>query len=176
MATIFSHPAPVVALGLALGAVTLPKRLLLFGLLCTVLPDLDVVGFRLGISYADVLGHRGLSHSLLFALIVGLGGALIAPWLRCGRLAAFGLGFAAVASHIALDALTDGGLGVAAFWPVDETRYFFDWRPIRVSPFSPRALLSQRGLEVMLSELRWIWVPSLAAAGAIWLARRRTRP
>lgn len=171
MPTILSHAAPIVAFGTALGA-GLPFRLLLFGLFCAVLPDMDVIGFRLGINYADVLGHRGLSHSLLFALSMGLIGAVFAPWLRCSRMAAFGLGTLAVCSHIALDALTDGGLGVAAFWPLDQTRYFFDWRPIRVSPFSPRAFLSQRGLEVLLSELRWVWLPCLATGLFIRLLRQ----
>lgn len=165
MPTIFTHPAPIVALSTALGAV-LPFRLMLFGLVCVVLPDLDVIGFRLGVNYADVLGHRGFSHSLFFALCAGLAGTFLAPWLRCSRLAALGVGVLAVCSHIALDALTDGGLGVAVLWPLDQTRYFFEWRPIRVSPFSPRALMSQRGLEVLFSELRWVWLPCLAAGVA----------
>lgn len=173
MPTIFSHPIPIVALGVALGTTRFPVRLLLFGLFCAVLPDLDVIGFRLGVRYADVLGHRGFSHSLLFALAVGVVGALIAPWLHSSRIAAFMLGFLAVTSHIALDALTDGGLGVAVFWPVDQTRYFFDWRPIRVSPFSPRVLMSQRGLEVLYSELRWIWLPCLVTGGLVRLLWRR---
>lgn len=172
MPTIFTHPAPIAALSTALGA-GLPFRLLLFGLFCTVLPDLDVIGFRFGIKYADVLGHRGLSHSLVFALCVGFVGSFLAPWLRCSRLAAFGVAVLAVTSHIALDALTDGGLGVAVFWPVEQTRYFFDWRPIRVSPFSARALMSQRGLEVFFSELRWVWLPCLAAGLAVRLMWRQ---
>ena len=32
-----------------------------------LLPDADVIGFALGIHYGDLFGHRGLSHSLLFA-------------------------------------------------------------------------------------------------------------
>ena len=39
-----------------------------------------------------------------------------------------------MASHGVLDALTDGGPGVAFLAPFDDTRYFFPWRPIRVSP------------------------------------------
>lgn len=186
MPTIFSHPAPVVALSAALGA-HCPLRLILFGIVCTLLPDMDVIGFRMGVKYADVLGHRGATHSLVFALSIGLVGAFFAPWLRSSRVAAFGTAFLAVVSHIVLDALTNGGLGVAAFWPVDQTRYFFDWRPIQVSPFSPKALMSQRGLSVLLSELRWVWLPCLSAGilarllwwfgGAIaqlWGAERRS--
>ena len=79
MPTVFSHPAPVLALAAALGSRVVPARLLLFGVFCAVLPDLDVIGFKLGIRYADLLGHRGFSHSLLFALFMGLFGAALAP-------------------------------------------------------------------------------------------------
>ena len=43
---------------------------------------------------------------------------------------------------------------------------FFPTRPIRVSPFGLKGLLSQRGLSVMLSELRWVWAPCLAVIAA----------
>jgi inner membrane protein len=161
MATIISHPAPILALGAALGLRRIPPRLLCVAVFFTIAPDLDVIGFRLGIQYADLLGHRGFSHSLLFAFLSGFVCALFAPWLHCRRLLAFGLIFAAVASHILLDAATSGGLGVAAFWPLSEERYFLPWRPIRVSPLSLRVFLSERGVAVMLSELLWIWLPCL---------------
>ena len=48
MPTVFSHPAPVLALAAALGSRVVPARLLLFGVFCAVLPDLDVIGFKLG--------------------------------------------------------------------------------------------------------------------------------
>ena len=88
----------------------------------------------------------------------------------------FTVGFLAVSSHILLDAMTNGGLGVAALWPFDQTRYFCDWRPIRVSPFGLKGLLSQRGLAVMLSELRWVWAPCLAViAAALFFRKKRMR-
>jgi len=34
-------------------------------IVCTLLPDVDVVGFFLGVRYSTALGHRGFSHSLL---------------------------------------------------------------------------------------------------------------
>ena len=161
MPTIISHPAPILALGAALGFRHIPLRLLCVAAFFSIAPDLDVIGFRLGIQYADLLGHRGFSHSLLFALISGCFAALCAPWLHCRRILAFGLIFAAVASHILLDAATTGGLGVAAFWPLSNERYFLPWRPIRVSPLNPRVFLSERGVAVILSELLWIWLPCL---------------
>ncbi len=151
MPTVFSHPAPVLALAAALGSRVVPARLLLFGVFCAVLPDLDVIGFKLGIRYADLLGHRGFSHSLLFALLMGLFGAALAPWLRCSRPAAF---------------------GVAALWPLDKARYFLDWRPIRVSPLNLRVFFGRQGLEVLISEWRWVWLPCVTAGATVWLLRR----
>ena len=173
MPSILTHPAPVLALGFALGTGLVPPRLLVFGVICSLLPDLDVIGFKMGVSYAEALGHRGISHSLVFALGVGLIAACLAPLLRCRAIVAFGCASFAILSHIALDAMTSGGLGVAAFWPWDETRYFLPWRPIRVSPFSPRAFLSSRGITVLRSELLWVWLPCAAGACALWMARKR---
>ena len=117
MPTVFSHPAPVLALAALLGG-RVSTRMLLFGILCAVLPDADVIGFRFGISYADAFGHRGFSHSLAFALLMGCAGFGVAPlFLRGSRLMGFTVGLLAVSSHILLDAMTNGGLGVAALRP-----------------------------------------------------------
>ena len=172
MPTIFSHPAPVLALGLAAGRQVMPPRLLLAGLVCSVLPDLDVAGFFMGVSYGAAAGHRGASHSLLFAGILGALCALAAPWLHCRRLTAFLTGTFAAASHIALDAATNGGLGVGAFWPWDNTRYFLAWQPIEVSPLSPKRFLSARGIEVLRSEFTWVWLPCFVIALLILALRR----
>ena len=65
------------------------------------------------------------------------------------------------ASHGILDALTDGGLGIALLAPFDYDRYFFPWTPIVVSPIGIAGMFSKWGLEVMRSELVWIWLPCL---------------
>ena len=161
MPTVFSHPAPVLALAALLSG-RVSTRMLLFGILCAVL------------RYADAFGHRGFSHSFVFALLMGCIGFGVSPlFLRGSRLMGFTVGFLAVSSHILLDAMTNGGLGVAALWPFDQTRYFCDWRPIRVSPFGLKALLSQRGLAVMLSDLRWVWAPCLAVIAAALFFRKK---
>jgi inner membrane protein len=172
MPTVFSHPAPILALGAGLGSAYLPWRLLLAACFFAIVPDFDVIGLRLGIAYGDLCGHRGFSHSLGFALLCGLLGFGAAPLLRCCRRLAFVLIFGAVVSHIALDAATNGGLGVAAFWPFSENRYFLPWRPIRVSPLSPRSFLGPAGAAVMLSELRLIWLPCLGLALLLRLLSR----
>ena len=56
------------------------RRALLLGVLCAVLPDIDVVGFGYGIQYGDLWGHRGLTHSLVFAAL--LAASLVALWYR----------------------------------------------------------------------------------------------
>ncbi len=172
MASVFSHPIPAAAIIVAFGPRVIPPRLAAAGLLCSVLPDLDVVGFKFGVAYAEMLGHRGFSHSLLFALGLAALGCLFAPLLKSRPAIAFFFLLAVTLSHILLDALTTGGLGVAFFWPWEETRWFLPWRPIRVSPFSLEAFLSRRGPDILLSELRWVWAPSAAFAVAGLTLRR----
>ena len=120
-------------------------------------PDLDVVGFRLGIPYAHPLGHRGLTHSIPFAAFVGL---LSLPiWRRYApadaNLAA-ALTFLAVASHGLLDAFTDAGLGVGFAIPFENGRYFSPFRPLATSPLSVGAFFSWHGLAILANETLWI--------------------
>jgi inner membrane protein len=118
----------------------------------SMLPDADVVGFSLGVAYEDPLGHRGASHSLLFAIAVGSLAALVAPALRLPRVRTMVMASAVLASHGLLDTLTDGGLGCALLWPFDLTRYFAPWRPIPVAPIG-LAFLSPYGAFVSAVEL-----------------------
>ena len=126
----------------------------------SMLPDIDVLAFGFGVAYGDFLGHRGFSHSLLFALLVSL--LVVAtrfretPLWRSGLLVAFF--FLVTASHGVLDALTDGGLGIAFFSPFDDSRYFLPWSPLQVSPIG-RGFFSEEGLEVLGNEALWIGLP-----------------
>jgi inner membrane protein len=83
--------------------------------------------------------------------------------------------FLATASHGLLDALTDGGHGVAFFAPFENSRYFFPFTPIEVSPIGISRFFSSRGLEVLLDEVQWIWVPAGVLIGGAWLASRIRR-
>ena len=145
-------------------------------ILCAVAPDLDVIAFRFGIPYASPFGHRGFTHSLAFAALLGAAATLVLHALPLAARPAFAPTFVllalATASHGALDALTDGGLGVAFLWPLDDARHFFAWRPIAVSPLGVDRFLGARGMEVLSSELRWLGLP----AALLWLVgawRRR---
>jgi inner membrane protein len=148
------------------------------GALCSVLPDLDVLGFRLGIHYEDPLGHRGFSHSLLFAALLAT--FLVTVVFRRGvpmlsRSALFAFFFLATASHGFLDAMTDGGLGVAFFSPFSNTRYFLPWRPVQVSPIGLSRFFTARALAVLWSEFLWIWIPAAILAVGARIIRRPTR-
>jgi inner membrane protein len=79
---------------------------------------------------------------------------------HASRLIVFLFLFLSTLSHPVLDALTNGGLGVGLFAPFTNERYFFPYRPIEVSPIGVGAFFSHRGLIVMLSELKWVWLPS----------------
>jgi inner membrane protein len=137
-------------------------RVIAVGVVCSVLPDIDVIGFRLGISYGDVLGHRGLTHSLAFAFAfaVGLTALLFrgAAWERF-RIRIVTYLFLVTASHGVLDALTNGGLGVAFLAPFDPTRWFLPFRPVLVSPIGVAEFFTSRAVPVLASELWWIVLP-----------------
>ena len=137
-----------------------------------MVPDADVIGFSLGIAYADAWGHRGATHSLAIAAMMTV--ALAAVWRDVRRMHVALFLFLAMASHGLLDMATDGGLGVALWWPVEQARHFFPFTPIRVSPIGA-GFFSARGLETVWSEIVWIWLPcALLALTAIML--RQTSP
>jgi inner membrane protein len=168
MATIFSHAVAAASLGTAFPPPKTP-RFWLYGVLCSMLPDLDVIGFRFGIRYGDMLGHRGLTHSIAFAVVLSgiVTAAIFKMEPRMKWPALWLYFFLATISHGVLDACTNGGLGVAFFAPFANTRYFFPFRPIRVSPIGS-SFFSVRGIAVLKSEALWIWLPSLLFASAMW--------
>ena len=141
-----------------------PRSFALLGAFAAVVPDFDVIGFRFGIDYADLLGHRGLSHSLTFAAafaagVVGIARQSLPVHARFPTWLYLAL---AIASHGMFDALTDGGLGVALLAPFSNARFFFPWQPIEVSPLGLSRIFSARGVEVLTSELLWVGIPALA--------------
>lgn len=172
MASLFSHALVAVTAARVFSAAP-GRSLWLPGIACSLLPDADVLAFRLGIPYGAVWGHRGFTHSLFFAALVGitLGTLLSRRQDRGGewfRLVCYF--FLCTASHGLLDAMTSGGLGVAFFAPWVPTRYFLPWRPILVSPLEVEAFFGAYGVRVILSELVWIGLP--CALLWIWLSRK----
>lgn len=176
MPTIFSHAIVAVALAPCLAGSRLPTAVIAAGALCAVAPDLDVIGFRLGIPYGSAFGHRGFSHSIVFAALLA---GVLTPWLggkatHASKRLVFAYLFLCTLSHGLLDALTDGGHGIAFLAPFSNHRYFFPWQPIEVSPLGITRFLSGEAWPVLTSELRWVVAPSCLAA-FIALAVRRPR-
>jgi inner membrane protein len=160
--TVFTHPVIPAVVASVAGRKIISGRLLMAGLIASVLPDADVIGFNLGVPYGHFLGHRGFSHSITFAAIVGLLGMCFARQLEAHRTVASFFLLLSTLSHGVLDALTAGGLGVAFFSPFSDERFFFSWRPIRVSPLELEPFLKLRGWRVFLSEFLWVWLPAVS--------------
>jgi inner membrane protein len=176
VASIPSHAVFALALGACIAPAAIRRRAMLWGAALAVLPDSDAVGHWLGVPTRSLFGHRGLTHSLSFAVLVALFAALLLarrsghPELR-GRL---GLYFVlAMVSHGMLDACTNGGPGIAFFAPFSKARYFFPFRPIAVSPIGVEGVFGERGLRILASEARWILLPSALLAAAATLLRSR---
>jgi inner membrane protein len=173
MCSILTHPVIPLSFSLVLPVGTASPRLLVAGVACSIVPDFDVVGFRFGIGYGDMLGHRGFTHSVVFAAILG---ALVTVTLfredSGSHWTIFLFLFFSTLSHPLLDMLTNGGLGVALLAPFSNERYFFPYRPIQVSPIGFGRFFSEWGLRVLWSEVRWVWLPSTVVFLLGYLVRR----
>lgn len=179
MPTIISHS--VVALtsagGFRSGKVSL--KFWILSIACSILPDADVIGYRcLYIPSYHFFGHRGFFHSPFFAALLSI--IIVCIFYRKEVIFStqwwkyFIYFFILTASHGLLDALTNGGHGIALLSPITNDRYFFPWTPIEVSPLSLKAFLSQRGLTVLTSELLWIWIPAAFCTIFFKIKRNKT--
>jgi inner membrane protein len=174
--TIISHAVVGVTVGAALAPPQAPPRYWLLAAACACLPDADAAMFAVGVPYEHILGHRGIMHSLPFAaalsLVVVAAAFRASRWngLRARLLLVF---FLAAASHGVLDAMTDGGRGIAFFAPFSGARFFLPLRPILTSPISPRQFISWYGVAVLRNEAMWIWLPCAVVAAWVWQSRRR---
>jgi inner membrane protein len=177
MASAFTHGIVALAAGKFFFAERMPVRFWVLLVVCTILPDVDVAGFFLGVRYSDTLGHRGFFHSLLFALLVAVL-VMVAAFPAVKRfskqwwliIACF---FSATASHGVLDAMTDGGYGIAFFSPFSGTRFFLPWRPLEVAPIGVFGFFSRWGWDVLMSELLWIWLPLAVILLLVYAVRRQ---
>lgn len=183
MASAFGHAAASIALSQT-GLVSKPDwKLLFLGIFVSIVPDIDSIGFALGVPYNSFWGHRGFSHSIVFAMLLA---GFITWFYRnqpARRMAAvFAFIFLSCISHAILDGMTTGGLGVAFFAPFNNKRYFFPFRPIKVSPISVKAFFEGKGWEIIRSEAIWIGIPcaaiiatSLVVKGTVKLVGGKTR-
>ncbi|MFH6772431.1 metal-dependent hydrolase [Gaetbulibacter aestuarii] len=133
------------------------KILVVAAVLSAMLPDIDVITFAFGIPYGSPFGHRGFTHSILFALLW----ALILMYFigKDQKRLWFFVIFLSTVSHGILDAMTTGGRGVGFLIPFDLTRYFFPLRIIKVSPIGIINFFSEWGFQVVISELKYVFLP-----------------
>lgn len=140
----------------ALGSVMLPKSawpsLVVVGAACAILPDVDAVGRLTGGGDLTMFGgHRGFTHSVLFALLIAVAiTAAIPTRARWSRARVFAYIALATLSHGILDAFTDFGsdIGVAFLSPFMPVRFQAPWQPI----------------EGLFSELFYCLIPLLSLA------------
>ncbi|MCB1188925.1 MAG: metal-dependent hydrolase [Leptospiraceae bacterium] len=177
MASAFSHGFLAFFLGKAFNYSG--WKVLSLGIFCSVLPDIDVIAFKFGIPYAHPFGHRGFTHSIFFAIVLSVTIKVFLFYKEafftkksCYLILFF---FLATLSHGVLDAATNGGLGVAFFFPIDNTRYFFTYRPIQVSPIGIKNFLSEWGFRVVLSEIKFVVFPTLFFFLIIYLIKKLFR-
>ena len=135
-------------------------------------PDLDTwLMFGLGIPRGSIFSHRGFFHSPFFLILAAtLLAAAVAARLGRRTVAWLALMWAVSAvTHPLLDMLTDGGSGVMVLFPFSTGRYFFPWRPIRVSPLTIAMFFDRAG------PILWSELPFCAAALAVGIAGLRWR-
>jgi inner membrane protein len=177
MASAFGHAAASLALGSTGIVKKINSKLLLLGVMVSILPDADSIGFKFGVPYSSFWGHRGFTHSITFAFLLSM--LLIFSFYRSRtgkeKTSIFIFLFLSCISHALLDAMTTGGLGVAFFSPFNTHRYFFPFRPIKVSPISVSAFFKGQGLAVLKSELVWIGLPSIGLILLSFLIRKQKK-
>ena len=177
MPSVFAHVAAGAALGSAF-APTSKRRLWVAAAVCAAVPDVDALGRPFGnLSYEAAFGgHRGFTHSILFAIVVGgwaawmLSRDIISQRAHLRLWLAFAL---AIASHGILDALSTIGNGVAFWAPFSWTHYEFGWQPLGEIGPGPRG--PTRLLAIVGNELLWVGLPSLIVVAIARLIRRGPR-
>ncbi len=147
-----------VAVGMAFGRAysaepAIARRAMVAFSVLAMWPDVDALGFAFGVPYDSTFGHRGATHSLIVALVLGaLAYPLAKRWRLPPRRTAIFATLVAV-SHGLLDTMTyGGGHGCALFWPLTSARF---WAPLRFIPIAPigMGMLSAAGIHVMMAEL-----------------------
>jgi inner membrane protein len=154
MATVYTHA--VVGLGLARCYTVRPMPWLYWGLAAAVavIPDLDIFSPA---PYSTPLGHRGITHSLLFAFALSMLAATAAyrrcdiPWRSLAALL-----FIIAATHGLLDAMTATGIGIPLFWPVGDC--YGGRGPLLASDINPEWYYPWHS-DALGVELYWVWIP-----------------
>lgn len=122
-----THIAVGALVGEAFAGKSLGKRAMFYGALAQSIPDLDVIAILWSSPAENLLAHRGFMHSILFAVLVTIAGALLAERWHRGRnisrttwILFFGV---EVFMHLLLDAFN--AYGVGWFEPFSHVRISF---------------------------------------------------
>ena len=146
------------------------RRVITLAAICAVAPDLDLIGWPLGVPFNAPLGHRGLTHSIPFAILLGVGaaGVFLRGFPSRERIRAAVALVLATVTHGVLDALTTYSPTGPAFWaPFSNARYRFLWTPLT----GEGGLRTSFGLEVL-----YVCLPALVIIAATEWWRHRGRP
>src|SRR5687768_13145755 len=71
MPTIFSHAIFATVVGKAFLRKSVSFWFWFLTAVCAIIPDADVIGSVFGIPFVSMFGHRGFTHSILFAFVFG---------------------------------------------------------------------------------------------------------
>ncbi len=133
------------------------RSLLLIGIL-GALPDIDVL-WRPFFQRGDLFFHRGITHSLGFAFLIGLIFLLLKrlrssakdDLLSLPALNLFVMVFISVWSHGIIDSFTSGGPKVFIFYPISSEGIRSPWPfiPVAEIPFSRGPNIDERKMEIL---------------------------
>lgn len=176
MPSIFAHTVAGAALATAaFSPRPAPRRVWIAAAILAAVPDVDAIGRPFGnlAIEAPFGGHRGFTHSVMFALVFGAittWGFFRAPeWSGLHRRLFLALALA-IASHDVLDALSTIGNGVAFWAPFSWTHYEFVWQPLGEIGPGPRG--QERAFDIVANEVIWVGLPSLTVLALARVIRR----
>lgn len=170
MPSSISHAVAGLAVGAWVGPKEPPQRFWTLAAICGALPDIDVLGW-FSVPNSSLIGHRALTHSISFAVLIGA----LATWSMfrdyqewTARLRLFAAFTLATASHGVLDAFSAYSVGVEFFAPFSQTRYRFLFNPLRD--------YQEVGVwRALLEEFFWVLLPAAGLTLAGWVLRRSPR-
>lgn len=161
MPSFLGHAVAGVALGAAFADENTPRRAVALGTFCALAPDLDGFTLFLSLHPGNFLAHRGVSHSLLAAVLLAAV-VLLLGFRREQRSLRVGVYLLlASISHGLLDACTSGRIGVAFFYPFSASRWGCYWQPFLDAPLPFWPGLRLPFLGALLGEALWIGLPGL---------------
>lgn len=153
-----------IVLGAAVGEAALGKKVgnkaLLYGAIAGTIPDLDILSGYFVDTVTALEIHRGLTHSLLFAIFGGIAfGWLVSLWEKRANWKQWSwLFFLGFITHSWLDAHTSWGTQI--FWPFGyqvSFRNIFVIDPLYTLPFAVFLLLAWRSPVGSQKRFRYNW-------------------